>query len=108
VPPDSVAELSCQKIIFDLQLADLPVQKIDLHLIDGSLRRSATLENARRTVQQLLPPVVDLIWMDLKLAHRLRDGLVALDAASATLALNPALCFFRIRLMSCSHAIGAF
>jgi hypothetical protein len=37
VPPGSVAELSCQKIIFDLQLADLPVQKIDLRFIGGSL-----------------------------------------------------------------------
>jgi hypothetical protein len=40
VPPGSVAELSCQKIIFDLQLADLPVQMIDLGLIAGSLRRT--------------------------------------------------------------------
>ena len=50
-PPGSAAELSCQKIVFDLQLADLPVQKIDLRLIRGSLRRSATREDARRTVQ---------------------------------------------------------
>src|SRR6266550_3618780 len=56
VPPGSVAELSCQKIIFDLQLADLPVQKIDLGVIAGSLRRRTTLEDACRTVQQLLLP----------------------------------------------------
>src|SRR5260370_36239423 len=64
VPPGSVAELSCQKIIFDLQLDNLPIQKIDLSLIDGSLRRSATLEDARRTVQQMLLPVVNLVEMD--------------------------------------------
>jgi hypothetical protein len=29
-------------------------------------------------------------------------------AASATFALNPALCFFRIRFMSCSRAVRAF
>jgi hypothetical protein len=29
-------------------------------------------------------------------------------AASATLALNAALCFFRVRFMSCSCATGAF
>jgi hypothetical protein len=57
----SVAELSCQKIIFDLQLADLPIQKIDLRFIGGSLRRRAALEDAHRTVQQLLLPVVDLV-----------------------------------------------
>ena len=31
-----------------------------------------------------------------------------LIAASATFALNPALCFFRVRVMSCSRAIRAF
>jgi hypothetical protein len=31
-----------------------------------------------------------------------------LIAATATLALNPALCFFRVRFMSRSCAIGAF
>jgi hypothetical protein len=31
-----------------------------------------------------------------------------LTAASATFALNPALCFFRVRFMSCSCASGAF
>jgi hypothetical protein len=31
-----------------------------------------------------------------------------LIAISATFALNPVLCFFRVRFMSCSRAIGAF
>src|SRR5947207_15484265 len=61
VPPGSVAELSCQKIIFGLQLADLPVQMIDLGLITGSPRRTTTLEDACRTVLQLLLPVVYLL-----------------------------------------------
>ena len=52
------------KIVFDLQLADLPVQMIDLGLIAGSLCRRAALEDAHRTVQQLLLPVVDLVRMD--------------------------------------------
>src|SRR5215831_5484136 len=59
------ARLSCRafvpKIVFDLQLADLPIEKIDLHPIRGSLHRSATREDARRAVQQLLLPVVDLV-----------------------------------------------
>src|SRR5215470_1317725 len=70
VPPGLAAELSCQKIVFDLQLADLPVQKIDLGFVDGSLRRSAALEDARRTVQQLLLPVVDLVRVDPKLPRQ--------------------------------------
>src|SRR5436190_12417284 len=37
VPPGSVAELSCQKIIFDLQLTDLPVQMIDPRFREGRL-----------------------------------------------------------------------
>ena len=54
------------KIIFDLQLADLPVQNIDLGFVDGSLRRSPVLEDAGHTVEQLLLPVVDMVWMDPK------------------------------------------
>jgi len=107
VPPGSVAELSCQKIIFDLQLADLPVQMIDLGLIAGSLRRTTTLEDACRTVQQLLLPVVDLVRVDPELpsSATVRSPLMA---ANATFALNTALCFFRVRFMSCSRAIRAF
>jgi len=61
------------KIIFDLQLADLPVQNIDLGFVDGSLRRSTVLEDAGHTVQQLLLPVVDMVWMDPKLARQLGE-----------------------------------
>src|SRR6516165_2168747 len=89
VPPGLVAELSCQKIVFDLQLTDLPVQKIGLGFVDGSLRRSAALEDARRTVQQLLLPVVDLVRMDPKLPRQLGDGPVALDRRQCHLRLEP-------------------
>src|SRR6516165_10874891 len=89
VPPGLVAELSCQKIVFDLQLADLPVQKIGLRFVDGSLRRSAALEDARRTVQQLLLPVVDLVRVDPKLPRQLGDGPVALDRRQCHLRLEP-------------------
>src|SRR5439155_7700342 len=88
VPPGSVAELSCQKIIFDLQLADLPVQMIDLGLIAGSLRRTTTLEDACRTVQQLLLPVVDLVRVDPELPSQLGDGPVAPDGRQRHLRLE--------------------
>src|SRR5689334_5172410 len=87
-PPGSVAELSCQKIIFDLQLADLPVQKIDLGVIAGSLRRPDALEDAHRTVQQLLLPVVDLVRMHPKLHRQLGDGPVAPDCRQRHLRLE--------------------
>jgi hypothetical protein len=49
-------------IVFDLQLTNLPVEKINLGLADLTLPRGgAALENPRRAVQQLLLPVVDLI-----------------------------------------------
>jgi hypothetical protein len=35
-------------VVHALQLADLPVQKVDLGVIAGSLRRRTTLEDARR------------------------------------------------------------
>src|SRR5437868_11732312 len=88
VPPGSVAELSCQKIIFDLQLADLPVQMIDLGLIAGSLRRTTTLEDVCRTVQQLLLPVVDLIRVNPELSSQLGDGPVAPDRRQRHLRLE--------------------
>ena len=45
---------SCQKIVFDLHLADLPAQKIDLGFVGGLVRRSAVLEDARRAIPQPL------------------------------------------------------
>src|SRR6516165_190278 len=89
VPPGLVAELSCQKIVFDLQLADLPVQKIDLGFVDGSVRRTATLEDARRTVHQLLLPVVDLVRVDPEFPRQIGDGAVALDCRQRHLSLEP-------------------
>src|SRR5213079_173691 len=89
VPPGSVAELSCQKIIFDLQLAVLPVQKIDLGVIAGSLRRRTTLEDACRSVQQLLLPVVDLVRVDPEMHRQLGDSPVALDRRQRHLRLEP-------------------
>src|SRR5207248_5605484 len=88
VPPGLVAELSCQKIIFDLQLADLPVQKIDLGIVAGSLRRRTTLEDACRTIQQLLLPVVDLVRVDAEMHRQLGDGPVALDCRQRHLRLE--------------------
>src|ERR1700726_4136626 len=60
----SFAELSRQKIVFDFQLADLPVQNIDLRLVGGALRHAATLENAGGAIQQLLLPAIDLVRMN--------------------------------------------
>src|SRR6516162_9360279 len=88
VPPGSVAELSCQKIIFDLQLADLPVQKIDLSFTGGSLPRRAALENTHRTIQQLLLPVVDLVRVHPKIHRQLGDGAVAPDCRHCYLRLK--------------------
>jgi len=51
--------------VFDLQLANLAVQKIDLRLAGPTLcRRAAALENAHRPIEQLLLPVVDLVRMN--------------------------------------------
>ena len=99
-----------KKIVFDLQLANLPIQNINL------LRCcAAAFENARRSVQQLLLPGVELVRVNPVRARQLGKGPVApclrrgklLIAASATLALNAAPCFLRVCFMSCSRAIGA-
>ena len=85
-----------------------PVKNIDLGLAGRPFRRrTAAPKYPRCTIQQLLLPVVDLVRMDRELARQLgvRSPLIA---ASATFALNPALCFFRVPFISCSCAIGAF
>jgi hypothetical protein len=107
------ARLICRafvpKIVFDLQLANLSVQKIDLRLAGHALRgRAAALKNARRAIQQLLLPVVDLVRVNPEPPASSAIVRSPLTAASATFALNAALCFFRVRLMSCSCAIRAF
>jgi hypothetical protein len=46
------------KIVFDLQLADLPFEKVSLHLAGRSLPcRGAILQDPRGTVRQLLFPI---------------------------------------------------
>jgi hypothetical protein len=45
--PGSFAELSCQKIIFDLELADLPVQDIDPRFREGRLCASLAVPSAK-------------------------------------------------------------
>jgi len=65
-------------------------------------------ELARGTVQQLLLPVVDLVRMDPELTRQLGDRPVPPDRRQPTFALNAALCFFRVRFMSCSCDIRAF
>src|SRR5258707_9687903 len=80
VPPGSFAELSRQKIVFDLQLADLPIKKIDLLLAGRSLRcRDAAVEDARGAVQQLLLPGVDLVRSNPVRARQFGDRPAALD-----------------------------
>jgi hypothetical protein len=87
---------------------DLPVQNIDLRLAGRTLWRPAALKNARRAVQQLLHPVVDLVRMNPELTRQLGDRPVTPDRRQRHLRLEPALCFFRVRFMSCSCASGAF
>jgi hypothetical protein len=114
--PGSSPAVSCQKIVLDLQLTDLPVEKINLRFAGRSLRRrTAALENTRRAVEQLLLLVVDLVRMKPELARRLghpvipdrRQHHLRLRPAPGQ-TLNPALCFLRVPFMSCSCAIGAF
>src|SRR5260370_7151966 len=88
VPLGSFAELSCQKIVFDLQLANLPIQDIDLCLAGPALGRATAVKNTGRAVQQLLLPIVDLVRMNPELARQLGDRSVALDRSQAHLRLD--------------------
>jgi hypothetical protein len=56
----------------------------------------------------LLLPVVDLVRVHPKCAASSATVRSPLIAASATLALNAALCFFRVCFIFCSRATRAF
>jgi len=103
-----LAELSCQKIVFDLQLPDLSIQKIDLRLAGQTFcRRAAALKNPRCAVQQLLLPVVDLVRMDPELTGQLGDRPILLDR-QRNLRFERPVVLLPCPFMSCSRAIGAF
>src|SRR3984893_17370135 len=80
---------------------DLPVQNIDLRLAGRTLWRPAALKNARRAVQQLLHPVVDLVRMNPELTRQLGDRPVTPDRRQRHLRLEP-----RVVLLPCPlHAL---
>ncbi|HEY2538351.1 MAG TPA: hypothetical protein VGI28_02450, partial [Stellaceae bacterium] len=107
IPREGFKYIIPEKIVFDLQLADLPVQNVDLRLTGRSLRgRAAALEDARRAVQKLLLPGVDLVRVNPIGARQLGNVRSPLNAASATFALNAAPCFLRVCFMSCSRAVA--
>src|SRR5437899_723871 len=77
--PGSSPGVSCKKIVFDLQSADLLVQNIDLRLAGQTLCRRAALKNTRCPVQQLLLPIVDLVRMNSELTRQFDDRPIAPD-----------------------------
>jgi len=60
----------------------------------------------RRAKDSPVPAPPSFSW--LRERHHPHSPTIALIAASATFALNAALCFLRFRFMSCSCATGAF
>jgi hypothetical protein len=96
------------KIVFDLQLADLPIQKIDLRLAGHPLGRAAALENARGTVQKLLLPVVNLVRMNPKLTRQLGDRPVALDRCQGHLGLEPRVVLLGEWVSFCCGELGHY
>src|SRR3984893_2627064 len=107
----SFAELSRQKIVFDFQLADLPVQNIDLRLVGGALRHAAALENAGGAVQQLLLPAIDLVRMNPEMTRQLGDRPVAFHRRQRYLRLEPRVvllpCLLHVLLPRYQRSLGA-
>src|SRR5262249_46681381 len=68
--------------------ANLPVQNINLRYAGRILRCAAAFENARRSVQQLLLPGVDLVRVYPVRARQLGDGPVAPDRRQRHLGLE--------------------
>src|ERR1700737_4959373 len=110
-PLGSFAELSRQKIVFDLQLADLPVQNIDLRLVGGALRHAAALENAGGAIQQLLLPAIDLVRMNPEMTRQLGHRPVAFHRRQRYLRLErrvvPLPCLLHVLLPRYQRSLGA-
>src|ERR1700730_3518994 len=111
VPLGSFAELSRQKIVFDLQLADLPVQNINLRLVGGALRHAAALENAGGAIQQLLLPAIDLVRMNPEMTRQLGHRPVAFHRRQRYLRLErrvvPLPCLLHVLLPRYQRSLGA-
>src|SRR3954452_8236067 len=94
---------------FDLQLTDLPIQKIDLRFTGR--RRNAAIENASRSVQQLLLPGVDLVRVNPVRARQIGYRPVPLDRRQRHLRLErrPVLlaCLFHVLLPRHRRFLGA-
>src|SRR5271168_3916498 len=109
------ARLICRafvpKIVFDLQLADLSIQNIDLRLAGHTICRCATLKNSRCTVQQLLLPIVDLVRMNPELARQFGDRPIALDRRERHLRLERRVvllpCPLHVLLLRLRRFLGA-
>jgi hypothetical protein len=97
-----------KKSFSTLQLANLPIQDIDLCLAGPALGRATAVKNTGPAVRQLRLPIVDLVRMNPTSPVNSAIVRLPLIAAKATFALNAPLCFCRVRFMSCSRAIRAF
>src|SRR3954466_12251225 len=91
--PGLLAEPPGQKIIFDLQLADLAVEFADLDFAGLVVPIAAALEHAGRAVEQRLLPGVDLAGMDAILAGQFANRAVALDRRQGNLRLESCAVF---------------
>src|SRR3954453_5888588 len=77
-----------QKIIFDLQLADLAVEFADLDFVGLVVPIAAVLEHASRAVEQRFLPGVDLAGVDTELAGQFANRAIALDRRQGNLRLK--------------------
>src|SRR3984893_3662804 len=107
----SFAELSRNKIVWDLQLAALPVQNIDLRLVGGAPRHAAALENAGGAIQQLLLPAKDLVRMNPEMTRQLGHRPVAFHRRQRYLRLErrvvPLPCLLHVLLPRYQRSLRA-
>src|SRR6202048_3049782 len=107
----SFAELSRQKIVFDFQLTDLPVQNIDLRLGGVAPRHAAPLETAGGAIQQLLLPAIDLVRMNPEMTRQIGRRPVAFHRRQRYLRLErrvvPLPCLLHVLLPRYQRSLGA-
>src|SRR3954466_12798160 len=86
--PGLLAEPPGQKIILDLQLADLAVEFADLDFAGLVLAIAAAFEHTGCAVEQRLLPGMDLAGVDAILAGQFANRAVALECRQGNLRLE--------------------
>jgi hypothetical protein len=108
VAPGSLAiHAAAGRIIDQSRLPNLRMEGVHVNYWHLRLRPCLGAEQSGSPFQKLIPPLLDLVSVDIELLRQLRQRLLALDRSQPCLALKAGLWFRRVRL-GCRHLFTAY